>query len=141
MTPALVQRQVALAGVALLAGIGALALGRAEAGERPLAPSETAALGGGAQWYDAVAGSYGAELVGRTTACGVQLTPETRGIAHPVLPCGAKLFVRYGGRTVETTVIDRGPHAGGREFDLTQALAADLGLQGTQRVKWRFATG
>ena len=66
MSPALVQRQVALAGVALLAGIGALALGRAEAGERAAAPAGAAAVGAGVQWYDAVAGSYGDDLVGQT---------------------------------------------------------------------------
>jgi rare lipoprotein A (peptidoglycan hydrolase) len=138
VNPALVRRQLALGGVALLAALGALSHGRAPA-----------VVGGGAasassvapdvRWYEALAGAYGQGLYGRTTACGVTLTRETRGIAHPVLPCGAKILVLYGARTEETRDVDRGPYAAGHAFDLTQALADDLGVRGIQPVRWRFA--
>ena len=38
------------------------------------------------------------------------------------MPCGTKLVVAYGDRSVKTEVIDRGPYVGDREFDLTEAL-------------------
>ena len=132
MSPALVRRLVALAAVALLAGALALVLG----GVRSADGGELEPVG---RWYEARVGSYGAGLYGRPTACGRELSRATRGIAHPVLPCGAKLFISYGGREVPTEVVDRGPHAAGRDFEATEALAAELGLSGVQVVRWRFA--
>ena len=58
---------------------------------------------------------------------------------HPVLPCGAKIFLTYGGKTVLTTVVDRGPLAPGYEFELTPALAERVGLTGVQKIRWSFA--
>ena len=63
----------------------------------------------------------------------------TQGVAHPVLPCGVRLYIRFHGREVLTQVIDRGHTAPGREFELTHALARLLRLQGTQTIQWRFA--
>ena len=40
---------------------------------------------------------------------------------------------------VLTQVIDRGHTVPGREFDLTQALAKLLHVEGTQTIQWRFA--
>jgi hypothetical protein len=40
---------------------------------------------------------------------------------------------------VLTHVIDRGHTVPGREFDLTQALAKLLRVQGTQTIQWRFS--
>ena len=65
--------------------------------------------------------------------------PKTAGVAHPVLPCGAKIYINFDGKQVLTQVIDRGHTAPGRKFDVTQALAKLLGLQGTQTIRWRFA--
>jgi rare lipoprotein A (peptidoglycan hydrolase) len=50
------------------------------------------------------------------------------GVAHKTLPCGTKLRLRYGGRTVAVRVIDRGPFSGSREFDLTSATKQALGF-------------
>jgi hypothetical protein len=72
------------------------------------------------------------------TACGVEVTADTVGVAHPVLPCGVRVYVRFGDRTVLTTVIDRRDVPPGRELNLTPRLAALLGVQGTQSVQWRF---
>jgi rare lipoprotein A (peptidoglycan hydrolase) len=133
----LARRQAALAGVALLATILVLGLGRDTAGEpepAPVPPAQGA-------WKEAVAGSYGPGRYGTTTACGLELTQALRGVAHPVLPCGARLVLGFGQREIETSVVDRGPSAPGREFDVTAALARELGMGGTETVRWRFATG
>ena len=75
----------------------------------------------------------------RRTACGHILEVGSLGVAHPVLPCGAKLWIGYGDREVLTQVIDRGRVVPGRAFLVTNALARKLQMQGTQRVRWRFA--
>jgi rare lipoprotein A (peptidoglycan hydrolase) len=40
---------------------------------------------------------------------------------------------------VFTSVVDRGPFAPGREFEVTPALADLLGLSGVQTIRWSFA--
>jgi hypothetical protein len=135
MNAVLVRRQAALAGVALVAALTALALARLEDGDR----SETAPPLNVPRWQEAVASSYGPGRYGQQTACGVELAPETRGLAHPVLPCGVDILVSFQGKTARAEVLDRGPHGGGAEFELTEALAQDLGLSGTQQIRWRFA--
>ncbi len=77
---------------------------------------------------------YGPGLYGNSTACGQTLTPSTVGVANKSLPCGTKVTFRYGGRTVTARVIDRGPYAGNREWDLTSALKAKLGFGTTGKV-------
>jgi rare lipoprotein A len=72
-----------------------------------------------ATWYD---------LSGNTTACGQVLSAGTLGVANKTLPCGTKVTIRYHGREVTVPVIDRGPYAGAREWDLTVAVAQRLGL-------------
>ena len=69
----------------------------------------------------AAASWYGPGLYGNHLACGGVLTPSTMGVAHKTMPCGTKLRLRYGGRSVAVRVIDRGPFSGNREFDLTEA--------------------
>ena len=39
-----------------------------------------------------------------------------------------ELTLRYGGRSVDVRVVDRGPFAGNREFDLTSATKQRLGF-------------
>ena len=135
MSAALVRRQAALAGVALVAALTALALARLEDSDR----SETAVPLNVPRWQEAVASSYGPGRYGQQTACGVELAPETRGLAHPVLPCGVDILVSFQGKNARAEVLDRGPHGGGAEFEVTEALAQDLGLIGTQQIRWRFA--
>jgi rare lipoprotein A len=69
---------------------------------------------------------YGPGLYGNKLGCGGRLTPGRLGVAHKYLPCGAKVTLRKGARTVNVRVIDRGPYVGGREFDLTEATAHRL---------------
>jgi rare lipoprotein A (peptidoglycan hydrolase) len=81
----------------------------------------------------------GGTAIGKRTACGDLVGPGTEGVSHPVLPCGVRLYVTYHGVHVLTEVIDRGPYVPGREFDLTPALAARLGLSGVQVIGWSYA--
>jgi rare lipoprotein A (peptidoglycan hydrolase) len=85
-------------------------------------------------YRSAQASYYGPGLYGNGTACGQTLTPSTVGVANKTLPCGTKVTFRYRGRTVVARVIDRGPYAGNREWDLTAALRAKLGFGSTGAV-------
>jgi rare lipoprotein A (peptidoglycan hydrolase) len=91
------------------------------------------------QRYTALAASYApsAQVKG---ACGIVIDAKTLGVAHPVLPCGVQIYIEYKGKQVLTQVVDRGPNAPGREFALTVALADLLHLDGTQQIRWRFAS-
>lgn len=135
----LLERLLALAAVALLATLVSLALVRDGDGEDGGAASPTPTVS--ETWTDAPAGPVGDERYGGTTTCGAELTRELRGIVHPVLPCGARIVVAFGGREAETEVIDQGPVGAGEEFSLTAPLAAELGVDGLQTVRWRFSTG
>jgi hypothetical protein len=73
---------------------------------------------------------YGPGLYGGHLACGGTLQPGTLGVANKSLPCGTKVTLRHGGRSIRVRVIDRGPYVGGREYDLTQATAQRLGFAG-----------
>jgi hypothetical protein len=68
---------------------------------------------------------------GGTTACGFH---AGLGVANRTLPCGTKVTFSHGGRTVTATVDDRGPYAGGRDWDLNQATAGALGFAGVGTV-------
>jgi rare lipoprotein A (peptidoglycan hydrolase) len=136
MSPATAQRTIALGGVALIAAILALAFGSPEVGgsddrRRLPQPART--------WYRALAAPYGATASRDRTSCGQRLEGGTLGVAHPVLPCGVKIYIAFEGTRVLTEVIDRGPFVPGREFDITKALADEIGLHGTQPIRWTFA--
>jgi rare lipoprotein A len=128
----LAQRQAAFAAIALLAAVVAVGV---TSGRQHAARTLPPAVGS----YTALAGSSGAIAYGKRTACGQVINARTEGVAHPVLPCGVKIYVSYDGRHVLTQVIDRGPSVPGREFDLTEPLARRLGLVGVQRVTWSYA--
>ncbi|HET8893194.1 MAG TPA: hypothetical protein VFM96_03750 [Gaiellaceae bacterium] len=89
-------------------------------------------------WYTALASSYTPQNA--KGPCSVVIDAKTLGVAHPVLPCGVKLYIEYNGKQVLTQIVDRGPSTPGREFALTAALASLLHLDGTQQIKWRFAS-
>jgi hypothetical protein len=137
VSPILARRLAALAAVALLAALAAIALERISTDESPaISPTPPGVT---ADWEDAVAGIIGSRQYGSKTACDVVLDRETRGVAHPVLPCGVDLLLQFEGKEVRAEVVARGPFGAAREFDLTQALADDLGLEGTTTIRWRFA--
>jgi len=128
----LAQREVALAGLALLAGAGALAVTAQTRNDADRTPQQEGS-------YTALAGSSGPAAIGRTTACGGVIRADTIGVSHPTLPCGARVFITYRGQTVLTQVVDRGPYVPGRQFDLTDALARRLGLRNVQEIRWGYA--
>lgn len=78
---------------------------------------------------------YGPGLYGNSTACGGALTAGRLGVAHKYLPCGTRVTFRYRGRSVTAPVIDRGPFAAGRDWDLTAAAKRRLGF-GDIGVVW-----
>ncbi len=85
-------------------------------------------------YRSAAASYYGPGLYGGSLACGGTLRPGTLGVANRSLPCGTRLTLRYGKRSVSVQVIDRGPFSGNREFDLTAATKARLGFPSTGTV-------
>jgi hypothetical protein len=138
VNPELAQRLIALAGVALLTVLVSLAFRSpdSDGGKKPDTPEPVSVPGGG--WYEALAaprtGGYG-----RKSACGQILRKTTTGVAHPVLPCGAKIFIAYGGKQVLTEVVDHGPDSPGLEFEVLTALAKQLNLRGVQPIRWSYA--
>ncbi len=136
---AVVQRTVALAAVALLAGVAALALTNAGEGSEAAGGAVQAVSVVETGWYSALAGSRGAPRDAERTTCRRILTGRSLGVTHAVLPCGAKVVIAYGGTEVLTEVIDNRMKRPGRQFELTEPLAQRLGLDGTQQIRWRFA--
>jgi rare lipoprotein A len=139
MNPIVLQRTFWLAGITLVVAVAALAIARRdESSGKPL-PGAVPVHGSPSGYYTSRAAPYGPTPGHTRTACGEALTATTLGIAHPVLPCGVKIYVRFRGKEVLTQVIDRGPNVPGRDFDITKALAERLGLHGTQAIQWRYA--
>ena len=77
-------------------------------------------------------------MLGHKTSCGVLIGDATIGIASPVLPCGARLYLTFRNRHVLASVIDQADSAGA-SFVLTHALARRLGVSGVRRVRWSYA--
>ena len=76
-----------------------------------------------------LASYYGPGLEGNLTASGDVFEPYTEYTAASLqYPFGTKLLVSYGGYSTVVEVTDRGPYAGGRELDLSQVAADEIGL-------------
>jgi hypothetical protein len=133
MNVVLARRWAALAAVALLGALGAMALIRLDDDSDSTPPPPTAVVA----WETARVAIF--QPAPEPTACGVTVTGQTRGIAHPVLPCGAKLLLEHQGRQAQVDVLEHGPIAAGRAFELSPALAQELGVSGETTVRWRFA--
>jgi hypothetical protein len=131
MNAALARRQAGLAGVALVGALGAIALTHMGDGSTE-PPAQQAVVA----WEEAQVATF--PVTDEPTSCGVTLAPTSFGVAHPVLPCGAKLLLDYEGRRAEAEVVERGSVGQGRSFDLTPALAEQLGIAGEATVRWRF---
>ena len=133
MNPRAAKRTLALAGVGLLAVLVSLALASPSRDHGNALPKPAGT------WYRGLAVPYTLAASRKRTACGQRIDARTMGVAHPVLPCGARIYISYGGHEVLTQVIDRGPNAPGREFNVTKPLADEIGLHGTKRIRWSFA--
>lgn len=82
-----------------------------------------------------IASWYGPGFYGNETACGETLTKQTVGVAHRTLPCGTKVTFFAHGNWATAEVIDRGPFIKGVSWDLTSALAHQLGVEYTEKVR------
>jgi hypothetical protein len=137
LNPVLAQREVALAGVALLAAVVAVAVTSPRGSNAGGALKPVLVPGGG--WFTALAGAQPVRY-GTRTNCGVMLRPSTRGVVDSVLPCNIRLFVSFGhSPRILTQVIARRPVVPGRRFDVTPTLAEQLGIEGVERIKWAYA--
>ncbi|HXV56815.1 MAG TPA: hypothetical protein VD704_03015 [Gaiellaceae bacterium] len=128
----LARRQAALAAVALLGALGAIALSRLDDDDAE-SPPPTATV----EWQEARVGVHAPS--GEAGSCGQVVTDESVGVAHPVLPCGARLVLEHAGRREQAEVVVQGAVEAGRAFDVTPALARRLGIAGEATVRWRFA--
>ena len=122
----------------MLAGLVAVAV--IERRDPSRTDSSGATATGPSGWYLALGAPRPPAGDAERTSCELLLTARSLGVTHPVLPCGAKLLVRYGDETVLTEVIDNDLTSSGRQFELTDALARLVGLDGTQEIRWRYAT-
>lgn len=71
---------------------------------------------------------YGKWFAGKPTASGELYDPYGYTAAHPYLPFGTKLLVRYNGKGVIVRVNDRIPYDGYYDLDLSLAAAQAIGL-------------
>jgi hypothetical protein len=130
------QRLLVLGGLALVCGLVAVgAVARADSGGGSL-PEAVEAPGEG--WYEALAVPRRSTATVRT-ACGYRLTSTTQGVGHPVLPCGARIYIAHGSVEALTQVLARGSSAPRGQFVVTKALARELDLESTDLVRWRYA--
>jgi hypothetical protein len=134
VSPALLQRQAVLAAGALLATLGVLA--GSDRGDEavPIPPARV-----DVRWERAVVGVLPATAYARETSCGLKLSLGTLGVAHPLLPCGVDLVVSRDGGEIRTEVVERTAARAGRDFELTRALARELGVDREGVIRWRFA--
>ena len=93
MNAPLVQRALWLAGITLIAALVALAITRRDAGGNRNLPRAIAVPGTKNGYYTAKAAPYGPTAGHRRTACGKPFLATTEGVAHPVLPCGVRLYM------------------------------------------------
>jgi hypothetical protein len=85
-----------LAAVALIAAVAAMAIVSQRGTDEGAAALTSAPAPAG--WNIAFAGSRGPAGDAERTTCGQVLAPQSLGVTHPVLPCGAKVILRSGDR-------------------------------------------
>jgi rare lipoprotein A len=106
--------------------------------KKTLAVPTTLPQTGEASWY-------GAQHQGKQTASGTIYDQARLTAAHPNLPFGSKLKVTNlaNGKSVEVEITDRGPFAGNRIIDLSQAAAKALEMidSGTATVRLESLSG
>ena len=75
---------------------------------------------------------YGDEFQGKKTASGEKFDQRKPMAAHPDLPLGSEATITNPdtGKKVEVEIVDRGPYAKGRDLDLSEGAAQQLGLGG-----------
>lgn len=71
---------------------------------------------------------YGPGFEGSPTASGELYNYGDYTAASLDYPLGTRLLVSYGGYSTVVVVNDRGPYVAGRELDLSQSAAEEIGL-------------
>jgi rare lipoprotein A len=73
---------------------------------------------------------YGDGFQGKKTASGERFDQNDLTAAHPTLPLGTNATVTNleAGNSVDVKINDRGPHAKGRDIDLSKGAAKELGM-------------
>ena len=88
---------------------------------------------------------YGAQHQGKQTASGTIYDQTGLTAAHPSLPFGSKIKVTNlaNGKSVDVEITDRGPFAGNRIIDLSQAAAKALEMidSGAATVRLELPSG
>jgi rare lipoprotein A len=85
-------------------------------------------VGGEAEAETVVSSWYGPGFEGNPTASGEPYRAGEYTAAHRSLPFGTQLLVTYGGQQAVVRVTDRGPYVAGRDIDLSQGAAEEIGL-------------
>jgi rare lipoprotein A len=105
----------------------------------PQAPEEAAPAGKSETTQVVTASWYGPGFHGQATASGEIFNQHALTAAHRTLPLGteAKVTNLETGQSVTVTINDRGPYVQGRQLDLSQAAAKQIGLtrKGVAKVK------
>jgi rare lipoprotein A (peptidoglycan hydrolase) len=105
----------------------------------PQANEEAAPAGKPETTQVGTASWYGPGFQGHGTASGETFDQHALTAAHRTLPLGteAKVTNLETGQSVQVTINDRGPYVQGRQLDLSQAAATQIGLtkQGLAKVK------
>jgi rare lipoprotein A (peptidoglycan hydrolase) len=105
----------------------------------PQAKEEAAPAGKPETTQVGTASWYGPGFHGQETASGETFNQHALTAAHRTLPLGteAKVTNLETGQSVQVTINDRGPYVQGRQLDLSQAAAKQIGLtkQGVAKVK------
>jgi hypothetical protein len=135
MTPALAQRLIALAGIALLAALLAFSL-KPSASHGQHLPRSIPAPGGG--WYSDLMAPNGTAFQAQGS-CGLALGPQSLGLSSQLYPCRTKIWLHVNGEDVLTQVISHSPPPPGATFEISPALARKVGLTVTKEIQWRFA--
>lgn len=96
----------------------------------PPPPDEKPTLASTPRKQTGVASWYGDEWQGRITASGKPFDDRKLTAAHRSLPLNSRVRVTnlHTGRSVEVTIIDRGPYVEDRVIDLSKAAAMKLGM-------------
>jgi rare lipoprotein A len=85
-------------------------------------------FGGEAEAETVVSSWYGPGFEGSPTASGEPYRAGGYTAAHRSLPFGTQLLVTYRGQQAMVRVTDRGPYVAGRDIDLSQSAAEEIGL-------------
>jgi rare lipoprotein A (peptidoglycan hydrolase) len=108
----------------------------------PQAKEEAAPAGKPETTQVGTASWYGPGFHGHETASGETFDQHALTAAHRTLPLGTEATVTNldTGQSVQVTINDRGPYVPGRQLDLSQAAAQQIGLTKTGVAKVKIET-